>query len=82
MKATFNGSWYEKNGKYQLKVLEYKYRGYKYCVYIGDTQDTLFEQHQKEQNVIDSYIEAEERAKNHEQSDATSDWDDILNDRI
>ena len=82
MKATFKQSWYERNGKYQLKVLEYEYRGHKYCVYIGDTQDTLYEQHQKEQNAIDRCIEIEERAKDQKQSDSTSDWDDILNDQI
>lgn len=82
MKALFRRSWYERHGKYQLKALEYEYKGYKYCVYVGDTQDTLFEQHQKEQNRIDSYIKIEEKAKKCRQSDATSDWDDILNDRI
>lgn len=82
MNASFKQSWYERHGKYQLKAMEYEYRGYNYCVYVGDTQDSLYEQHQKEQNAIDSYIETEERAKNHEQSDATSDWDDILSDRI
>ena len=81
-KASFKQSWYARYGNYQFKALEYEYRGYKYCVYVGDTQETLYEQHQKEQNLIDSYIEIEERARKCGQSDAMSDWDDILNDRI
>ena len=78
MKATFKQSWYERNGKYQLKVLEYEYRGYKYCVYIGDTQDTLYEQHRMQQTYIDSQIEIEERSKNNVTTDAREDFDFFL----
>jgi hypothetical protein len=58
-KATFKESWYEVNGRYQLKCLVYEYRRKTYCVYIGDTQDTLFEQHKMQQAYIDSCIEKE-----------------------
>ena len=85
MKATFKQSWYERNGKYQLKVLEYEYRGYKYCVYIGDTQDTLYEQHRMQQTYIDSQIEIEERSKNNVTTDAREDFDfffDYINGKV
>jgi hypothetical protein len=69
-KATFKESWYEKNGKYQLKCLVYEYRDKEYCVYMGDTQDTLAEQHRMQQTYIDSQIEIEERSKNNVTTDA------------
>ena len=72
MKASFKQSWYEKNGKHQLKCLVYEYRGYEYEVYVGDTQDTLCEQHKKAQAIIDRNIEIEERAKNHEPTETAA----------
>ena len=75
MLARFKESWYEKNGKYQLKCLVYEYRGKTYCVYMGDTQDTLAEQHRMQQNAIDSQISIEERSKNNVTTDAIDDFD-------
>lgn len=57
----FKECYYIKNGKYQLKVLVYEYKNNTYEVYQGDTQETLFEQHQKEQNRIDRQIEIESK---------------------
>lgn len=85
MRATFKESWYEKNGKYQLKCLVYEYRGKTYCVYMGDTQDTLYEQHKMQQTYIDSQIEIEERSKNNTTTDAWEDFDffmDYVNDEV
>ena len=85
MKATFKESYYTKNGKFQLKCLVYEYRGQTYEVFIGDTQDTLYEQHKMQQAYIDSQIEIEEHSKNHKTTDAVSDFDffwDYVNDKI
>lgn len=84
-KATFKESWYEKNGIYQLKCLVYEYRGKTYIVYMGDTQDTLAEQHKMQQTYIDSQIEIEERSKNNVTTDAREDFDfffDYLNGKV
>lgn len=77
-KATFKESWYENNGKYQLKCLVYEYRGKTYSVYMGDTQDTLAEQHRMQQTAIDRQIEIEERSKNNVTDDAHEAFDFFL----
>lgn len=79
-KAIFKECYYIKNGKYQLKVLVYEYKNYTYEVCLGDTQESLWEQHQWEQNRIDKQIEIEN--KKHVESESAEDsfnffWDYI-----
>lgn len=85
MKATFKESYYNKNGRFQLKCLVYNYRGKTYEVFIGDTQDTLAEQHRMQQAYIDSQIDIEEKSKNNITTDAIDDFNfffDYVNNKV
>lgn len=75
MKATYKESYYIRNGKHQLKCLVYEYRGKTYEVFIGDTNDTLYEQHKMQQSYIDSQIEIENKSKNNTAADSREDFD-------
>lgn len=75
-KATFKESYYTRNGRFQLKCLVYEYKGRTYDVFMGDTQDTLYEQHKMQQAYIDREIEIQERSKNNTNgNDAFEDFD-------
>lgn len=69
MKATFIGVSYQREGTWNVKYLEYKYRGHNYFVrdagWMNSAFDeTLYLQHKREQERIDKIVEQQNVSQN------------------